>query len=279
MDATIAYDEVAALPGTNILSLEPCPNFEHIRVLRRHFEWALQRLPCPQSTQLGWKSLVMLQAMYALHTINPFCLPINPGPVADYRRADPNDLTPLTHTEQASVDTKFAWQKHYFLLLQNIKHACFNALNSSINDNFKVSDDPTIQGWHMGMTTRAILDQLFTSYGQPTPAAMEINDAIFCGQYSATNAPKVLFRCIENCAEIAIMGNNPYTDHQLINNVVPLLLTTGLYQRAFKEWNRLIHMQQMWIALRTLVQEAFQGCLNATAPMAGHHGYAPAKPF
>jgi hypothetical protein len=28
-----------------------------------------------------------------------------------------------------------------------------------------------------------------------------------------------------------------------------------------------------------LIQEVFQCCLNATAPTAGHHGYAPALPF
>jgi hypothetical protein len=108
MDVTITYDEVAALLGTNILLLEPHTNFERIRVLRRHFEQALQHLPCPQSTQLGCKGLVMLQAMYILLTVNAFCFPINPGPMADYTCADPNNLTPLTHTEQASVDTTFA---------------------------------------------------------------------------------------------------------------------------------------------------------------------------
>jgi hypothetical protein len=229
MNSTIAYDQVAALLGTNIPLLEPCPNFEHIRILRCHFERALQHFLRPQSTQLGWKGLVMLQAMYALLTVNAFHLLIKPGPAADYTRADPNNLRPLMHTKQASADTTFNRQKHYFLLLQNIKPACFKALNSSVNDAYKVSDDPTIQGWHMGMTTEANLDQLSTSYGQPTPVAMEINNAMFFGQYSTAYTPKVLFRCIKNCTEIAIMGNNPYTDCQLINNAVLLLLTTGLY--------------------------------------------------
>ena len=75
------------------------------------------------------------------------------------------------------------------------------------------------------------------------------------------------------------MGNNPYTDCQLITNAVCLLLTTGLYQQAFKEWDRLTAAQQMWIVLRTLIQEAFQCHLNATAPTAGHHGYALAQQY
>jgi hypothetical protein len=75
------------------------------------------------------------------------------------------------------------------------------------------------------------------------------------------------------------MGNNPYTDRQLIDNAICLLLTTGLYQRPFDEWDRLTNVQQTWIELRTLIQEAFQHCLNTTAPTAGHHRYAPAQPF
>jgi hypothetical protein len=43
-----------------------------------------------------------------LLTINKFCTPNNLGLAEDYTRADPADLTPLTRTEQASIDTTFA---------------------------------------------------------------------------------------------------------------------------------------------------------------------------
>jgi hypothetical protein len=36
---------------------------------------------------------------------------------------------------------------------------------------------------------------------------------------------------------------------------------------------------QTWVMLCTLIQEAFQHRLNATAPTAGHHRYAPTLPF
>jgi hypothetical protein len=57
----------------------------------------------------------------------------------------PVDATPLTRMEQASIDTRFAREKHYYLSMRNIKRACFTALNASINDAFKVSSEPTIQ--------------------------------------------------------------------------------------------------------------------------------------
>ena len=126
---------------------------------------------------------------------------------------------------------------------------------STINNAFKVSTDPTIRGWHAGMSVWTILGQLSSIYGQPTPATMEINDTVFRGVYSAADAPKVLFRRIEDCAEIAILGRNSYTNRQLLQNAICLLLTTGLYVRAFEEWDHLQPAAQTWVALRTMIDD------------------------
>jgi hypothetical protein len=53
----------------------------------------------------------------------------------------------------------------------------------------------------------------------------------------------------------------------------------GLHIRAFKDWEQLAEPAKTWIELRRMIQEAFQQRLNATAPTAGHQGYAPALPF
>jgi hypothetical protein len=56
----------------------------------------------------------------------------------------------------------------------------------------------------------------------------------------AADAPEVLFRCIEDCAKKALLGQNPYTNKQLITNTICLLLKTGLYIRAFGDWDQLL---------------------------------------
>jgi hypothetical protein len=121
--------------------------------------------------------MVMARELYALLTPMPLCLPNNLGDAVVYVcpvvARQPVDATLLTRTEQASIDTCFARVKHYFLSMRNIERACFTALNASINDAFKVSNDPTIQGWHFGMQVINILDQLSTIYGQPTPAVLK----------------------------------------------------------------------------------------------------------
>jgi hypothetical protein len=124
MDVTITYVEVTALLGPALPSLAPRPTFKSIRVLRQHLERALQCLPCPQSSHLGWTGLVMTRGMYALLLpTNAFRLPNNPGPAVDYTRADPNNHMPLTRMEPALVNAAFARQKHYFQSLQNIERA------------------------------------------------------------------------------------------------------------------------------------------------------------
>jgi hypothetical protein len=106
--------------------------------------------------------MVMSRELCILLTNIPFHLPTNPGAAAVYVRAivtgQQANNTPLTRTEQASIDTTFNQRKHYFLSMQNIERACFTALDSSINDAFKVSNDPSVQGWHAGMRVIDILN-------------------------------------------------------------------------------------------------------------------------
>ena len=121
--------------------------------------------------------------------------------------------------------------------MQNIERVCFTALDSSVNDAFKLSNIPNVRGWHAGMRVINIVDQLSLIYGRPMPAALDINNSIFCSAYSAANAHEVLFRCIKDCAEIAILGSNPYTETQLVLKAIRLLLATSLYIRSFEGWD------------------------------------------
>jgi hypothetical protein len=219
----------------------------------------------------------MSHAMYAL-LVNggtPFRAPNDPRPAAVYTRADPADVRPLTRTEQATVDATFARQKHYFTSYTNINRVVYAAVCTSVNKAFQVSNIAGVAGWPAGMEIREMLDQLSSTHGLPTPAALEANYNEFRRPYSAADAPKVLFCCIKNCAEIAIIGGNLYTDKQVVMNMIRLLLTTGLYICMFEEWDSLPIADQTWIKLRRMIQESFQRRLNATAPTAGGYGYAP----
>jgi hypothetical protein len=150
----------------------------------------------------------MARELYTLLTLTPFHRPTDPGANTVYvHPINPNNpwvvsdpAVPLIRTEQVTINTTFAHCKHYYQSLLNIKQVCFTALDASINIAFQVSNDLTVQGWHAGMSTLVILDQLSKLYGHPTPAILEQNNKIFRSPYSAADPLEVLFRCIRDCA-------------------------------------------------------------------------------
>jgi hypothetical protein len=99
------------------------------------------------------------------------------------------------------------------------------------------------------------------------PAALLQNDTLFRSAYSPQDAPEVLFCCIEDCQEVQILGDNPYTPQQLLNNAVRLLLQCGLYTRNFKDWDQKLLAEKIWTNLKTFVQECYTvTCINKTHP-------------
>jgi hypothetical protein len=65
-----------------------------------------------------------------------------------------------------------------------------------------------------------IMEQMTTTYGRPTPTALLQSDTLFRSPYLPIDAPKVLFRRIEDCQEIMTLGDDPYTPMQLMNNAI-----------------------------------------------------------
>jgi hypothetical protein len=136
---------------------------------------------------------------------------------------------------QAMIDARFVRARNYWFLYQNIKQACFNMLNDHIDDAFKVSNSPTLQGWNQSMEIMEILDQITTTYGCPKPNALLQNDMLFCSAYSPADAPETLVRHIKDCQEVQLLGKDKYTPKKLLNNTIQLLLQCGLYTRDFED--------------------------------------------
>ena len=207
--------------------------------------------------------------MYGLLTTSPFHVPTDPGPLAIYYPAkisivntpgDPvldargmptyQSQPAIGRAEQATIDTRFKREKNYWESYQNMQRAVFNCLDNGIDDAFKVSNDPALARWNGSMEPREIFDQITATYGRPTPAALLQYDMLFRSVYSPQEAPEVLFRRIKDCQEVQILGEDPYTAQQLLNNAVHLLLQTGLYTRDFEDWDRKIAADKKWTNLK-----------------------------
>lgn len=268
MNRVISFEEIhGALK--NPPSLNPRPDFPKIRALREFIYNVLKHVSCPQSLIHGWAGLAMDPQMYALIEPNPFVMPPDPGDLPNYGGMQFPSTVALK-----TADRMFDMATNYFTSYLNINRALFRMLDDSIDNNFKVSNDPNLKGWNPTMSVQMILTQLETAYGKPTGTTIWENDKLFRSAFGAHEVPEALFLRLERCQEVAILGNNPYSQTQLVTCAVQLLLQSGIFpMKEFEDWER--EASKTWTDLKKFVQAAYQRKLTvlnlrATSGTAGY---------
>ena len=73
------------------------------------------------------------------------------------------------------------------------------------------------------MSIREIIVQLMTNYGVPDAMVMYNNDQLFRSPFPATEAPEMLFQCLEQCQEVQTIGQDPYSETYIMNVAVQIL--------------------------------------------------------
>jgi hypothetical protein len=82
------------------------------------------------------------------------------------------------------------------------------------------------------------------------------NDTLFRSPFPANEAPEMLFYRIEQCREIQILAQDPYTPTQIINNAVRLLQQSGIFPlKEFDTWDATTI--KTYPALKTFIHEAY----------------------
>ena len=209
--------------------------------------------------------------MYSLIKVNPFVATPDPGPTAVYNAG--------FQTPQQMKMTEQIWDndKIYFLSYGNIHRACFRLIDELVRPEFKVSNVPGLTGWNSTMSIQAILSQLETTFGKPTANIIWNNNVTFTSPFSPVDTPESLFRRIEECQEIVILGATPYTVPQIVNNTMHLLQSGIFPTREFETWDNIT--PKTWPALKTFVQGAYQRKLVASSirNTSGQMGYTPTQ--
>jgi hypothetical protein len=83
-----------------------------------------------------------------------------------------------------------------------------------------------------------ILTHLYTTYGVITPIDIEDNDAKMRAPFDPTQPIELLFDQIETAVEFSDAGNRPYNPDQVVSRAYLLILQTGLYSDACRDWRR-----------------------------------------
>ena len=76
-----------------------------------------------------------------------------------------------------------------------------------------------------------------------------------------------------------MLAKNPYTTQKLFINAINLLEHCGLYQCDLEDWECKPLVDQTWINLWPLIQEAYQRCLTSGTITSAQGGFAQNNRF
>ena len=100
-----------------------------------------------------------------------------------------------------------------------------------------------------------IFAQLDATFGKPDAQAQLLNDSNFHAPLPPMETPETLFRRLEECQEIQILANNPYTEMQLITNAVLVLRKSNIVPVTdFDDWETV--QPKIWPTMKTFFHEA-----------------------
>jgi hypothetical protein len=268
MDFIITYDEAAGFLK-NPPSLEPRPNFPNIRALRKHIVDGLAQLSCPQSAIHGWSGLAMDPTAYLLLEGVAFTVPADPGPTVVF----PGGAA-VARTVMKTTEATFERDKNYFLSYKNIVRACFRLLDATVSAQYKVSNNANLTGWNSTMSIIDILAQLQNSYGKPNMMTLFNNDNLFRSPMKSGDSPETLFYRLEQCQEVQLIGQVPYSPEQIISNAIRILATANIFPlKEFDTWDATA--MKTYPALKTFFHEAYGRRLTAIElrSTTGQNGY------
>jgi hypothetical protein len=119
---------------------------------------------------------------------------------------------------------------------------------------------------------RAILLALRATYGIPSPAERNANEALFTAPWNTAEPIETYFDRIEDCYVAALIAAPPYTMEQMSARALMSIQLTGLYSQAIIEWN-LLPAGQTWEHLKTHFTTAYIAREQSGTGTTGANGY------
>jgi hypothetical protein len=216
----------------------------------------------------GHAGLIEFPDVYLLRTGNHFNRPAYPGDSPHYALgADP----------QQREATLLLWHNstRVYQTCQRIEKILLSMLENAIDATFLTGiHDPA-----HGFGARSIIDvfqYLFATYGQIGPDELLANQQKLTNPVDPNQPIAILFRQIEDCQKFAAAGNVAITPAQVLKAAETLILQTGKYTSAYREWIGLDPAAKTYQNFKTRMTREYQlqNQMTSTARDAGYHANA-----
>ena len=265
----IDFDIATAAIGT-LPSLHPRPSHTNIRALERVLFDRLETLQSTQSEEWGFRGLAEQPAEYALKSATAWVNSPNPG---QHRQLG------LNAGDTRDAEAVYLAEKAAYQAQATVTRAIIAALNIAVPKAFK-RGTTAVGGALIGAAAyrsnhdpRAILLALRTTYGIPSPAERNANDAAFAAPWNTADPIENYFDRLEDCYVAAIIASPPYTMEQMMTRAIMAIQLTGLYSQALIEWNGTPVATRTWDGLKTHFTIAYIVREQSGTGTTGNNGY------
>ena len=230
---------VTGFPFPTVLPIVGEPNYESIAALHRQLNANAASIQSHLGNGLlGLLQLTVSAAVYNTLSATPFVAPVNPG-------AAP--FIPDGSTGPQIADLRFTFNaatalfKDYDLADKALKQLLLGA----VDDMFVRSLQTKYIGY-LNVTTREILDHLYSQYARISAADLQDNDVALKTAYDPNLPIKTLFDQVENAVDFAAAGNTPYSPKQVVATAYQLIFATGVFLEDCKVWKRQLEAYKTW---------------------------------
>jgi hypothetical protein len=188
---------------------------------------------------LGLLALTVSPAVYTNLSNTAFVVPVNPGPqpVILPAQATAHVLAAVTREHKENLRI---WQE-YLATDKALKQQVLGAVQEMYYKTLR----HRITGY-TSVTTRQLLNHLYVTYGNITPADLANNDAKMKTPFDPSQPIEVLFDQIEDTADLAAAANAAYTAAQIVVYGYNLVFPTGVFIDACRDWRRRPEANKTW---------------------------------
>ena len=242
---------VDTFPHPTLTPVQGIPTFASIRQIQVELNANASSIHSNLGNgQLGLLFLTVSPATYATLSDVPFEIPVNPGPVP---------VIPAQMSARAAADarTEHAELKRVFNQYIATDAALKSQIIKSVDDLYLKALKHRITGY-ANITTREMLNHLYTSYGKMTPQDLQLLDEDMKKPYDPHLPIENLYEQIENGKDLTEAAGAPYADSQLLNIAYNLVFQSNVFKDTCRDWRRLPQAQKTWQNFKVMFTEAHQ---------------------